>query len=131
MDLFIYSVKLLHFCILIKKNSNMKILFSILLFSVLIFASCQKEPCRFGHIEIWNTGSELVTIYSIASQPVLLPGETIMQDVEFCEGFDENGYECEGNQVQTAVTYKFTDGEMKSAGVMVQRCQTSTVKIFN
>lgn len=130
MDLFIYSVKLLHFCILIKKQLDMKNLFSII-FCLALFASCKKEPCQFGHIEIWNTGTEKVTIYSIPSNPVLLPGETIMQDVEFCEGFDENGYECEGNQVQTAVTYKFTDGEMKSAGVMVQRCQTSTVKIFN
>ena len=108
----------------------MKILFSILLFSVLIFASCKKEPCQFGHIEIWNTGTEKVTIYSIPSNPVLLPGETIMQDIEFCEGFDENGYECEDG-IQTSISYKFTDGEMKSAGVIVSRCQTSTVKIFN
>lgn len=100
-------------------------------FLLCLFASCKKEPCQFGHIEIWNTGTEKVTIYSIPSNPVLLPGETILQDVEFCEGFDVNGYECEGNQIQTAVTYKFTDGEMKSTAEVVSRCQTVTVKIFN
>ena len=108
------------------KNSILTIFFACIL-----FASCKKEPCEFGHIEIWNTGTEKVTIYSISSNPVLLPGETIIQDVEFCEGFDQNGYECEGNQIQTSVTYKFTDGEMKSVGEIISRCQTVTVKIFN
>lgn len=108
------------------KNSILTIFFAFVL-----FASCQKEPCQFGHIEIHNTGTELVTIYSIPSMPVLLPGETILQDVEFCSGFDSNGYECEGNQIQTSVTYKFTDGEMKSVGEIVTRCQTVTIKVTN
>lgn len=105
--------------------------FLLTIFSISIFASCKKEPCQYGRIEIWNTGTEMVTIYSIPSNPVLLPGETIMQDVEFCEGFDVNGYECEGNQIQTSVTYKFTDGEMKSVGEIVTRCQTVTIKVTN
>jgi len=108
----------------------MKNIFSIF-FAVTLLASCQKEPCQYGHIEIWNTGTEKVTIYSIPSNPVLLPDDTITQDVEFCKGFDQNGYECEGDQLQTSVTYKFTDGEMKSIGEIVTRCKTSTVKIFN
>lgn len=107
------------------KNSIFTILFAFAL-----FASCKKEPCEFGHIEIHNTGTELVTIYSIPSMPVLLPGETVIQDVPICVGFDANGYEC-GNGAQTIVSYKFSDGEKQSTGTMVHRCKTVNVKIFN
>lgn len=107
------------------KNSILTIFFACVL-----FASCEKEPCNTARIEIHNTGTELVTIYSIPSMPVLLPGETVIQDVEICTGFDVNGNEC-GDGAQTSISYKFDDGEMQSKGVAVSRCQTTTVKIFN
>lgn len=107
------------------KNSILTIFFACVL-----FASCKKEPCEFGHIEIHNVGTEMVTIYSIPSMPVLLPGETVIQHVPICTGFDVNGNEC-GDGIQTVVSYKFTDGEKQNTGAMVHRCETVTVKVFN
>lgn len=118
-----------HFCTRIKKQHNMKNLLSIL-FAIALFASCQKEPCQFGTIEIQNAGDVPATVYSIPSRPVLLPGETINQEVEICSGFDSSGYEC-GDAVQTVVTFQFENGEMKSTAELVSRCQTVTVQIFN
>lgn len=108
----------------------MKKLFALLI-TVALFASCEKEACRFGHIEVWNTGTTPVVIHSIPSSPVLLPGETAIQDVEFCEGFDVNGYACVGDEIQTVVSYEFEDGERTTYALIVTRCQTSTVKISN
>lgn len=101
-----------------------------LFFAIFIFLSCEKEPCQFGTVKIENIGNVPAMIYSIESHPTLLPGETINQQVKICTGFDANGNEC-GDGLQTIVSYKFGDGEMKTVALMVYRCQTEKVRIFN
>ena len=106
----------------------MKNLFSILF--VLFLFSCQKEPCQFGTIEIQNVGDVPAMVYSIPSHPVLLPGESINQEVEFCTGYDVNGSQC-GDAVQTAISFQFEDSEMQGKGCIVSRCETTHVEISN
>ena len=95
---------------------------------VIFLFSCGKEPCQFGTIEIQNVGQTSLTIYTIPEKPTIEPGETAKQRVEICSGFDVNGNEC-GDGIQTSITYKFADGEMKTEAVAVSRCQTVPIRI--
>ena len=101
-----------------------------IIFAISIFASCQKEACQFGTIEIQNVGDVSAMVYSIPSHPVLLPGESINQEVDVCTGFDVNGYEC-GDAVQTSISFQFEDSEMQGMGAIVSRCETTIVEISN
>lgn len=108
----------------------MKKLFFLVFAIGLLACSCQKESCNIATIEIKNNGTSPVMVYSIESHPVIQPGESIGQPVEFCQGTDFNGFACEDSK-QESILFKFDDGEMQSKGAMVYRCETTIIEVSN